>query len=105
MLTRLFPVCFILALAATARATEVGPGAELKGNQPPAVAALIDRIINCNHWSGESPYDADRAKQISAALSELRCSQLKDDEAAILSKYQADAAVKRAISAAHEVYL
>jgi len=66
---------------------------------------LIDRIISCNHWSGESPYDADRAKEINAALSELRCSRLKNDEAAILSKYGADSAVKRAISAAHEIYL
>ena len=97
--------CFILGVAAVSHASDKDPGAALKRNQPPAVAALIDRIIDCNHWSGESPYDADRAKEINTALSELRCAQLKNDEAAILSKYQANPAVKKAISAAHEVFL
>ena len=105
MHTNRLVACLVLCFTAISYASDKDPGAELKQNQPPAVAALIDRIISCNHWSGESPYDADRAKEINSALSELRCAQLKDDETNILNKFQANPAVKKAISTAHELFL
>lgn len=49
---------------------------------PPAVADLISRIVGCNHWQGEEPYDSERAAQIKRAISELRCASLDADESA-----------------------
>lgn len=51
------------------------------------VAELIDRIASCNHWLGEEPYDEDRAKEIDAAVGELRCDALEADEAKVLERY------------------
>jgi hypothetical protein len=105
MHTNHLAVCLVLCFTAVSQASDKDPGAELKQNQPPVVAALVDRIISCNHWSGESPYDADRAKEINTALSELHCAQLKGDESTILSTFQTNPAVKKAIDAAHELFL
>lgn len=105
MFTSRLTASLIFGLATIAHSGEKDPGATLKQYQPPAVAALIDRIIGCNHWLGESPYDSDRAKEINAALADLRCARLRNDEASILSSYQANPAVKSAITAAHQIFL
>jgi hypothetical protein len=65
-------------------ADDAPPGAALKRNQPKPVVDLIDRIIDCNHWRGESSYDANRAKEIEAAMTKLRCAQLGADEATLV---------------------
>src|SRR5262245_44804516 len=63
------------ALASVADA-DLSAVEDLKADQPIPVAALIDRIVDCNHWRGEEPYDAERAKEIEAAISSLRCKDL-----------------------------
>jgi hypothetical protein len=35
---------------------------------PADVQALIDRWESCQHWSGEEPYDRERARDIAAAI-------------------------------------
>ena len=92
-------------ISCTANADQDDPVAEIKKNQPRPVAALIDRIVGCNHWGGETPYDAERDKQINQAVSSLRCEDLKKDETAILNKYRTKPEVKKAIDMAKDIML
>jgi hypothetical protein len=105
MSLKLLAVVLLFGFSTCSQSREGAPGADLKKNQPPAVAALIDRIIDCNHWLGESPYNAGRAEEINAAVAELGCSHLADDEATILAQFPGKASVKKAIVAAHDISL
>ena len=49
-------------------------------NIPADVRAWIDRVQGCDHWLGEEPYDAERARQIARNVRELRCTMLDRDE-------------------------
>ena len=95
----------ICLLSCAANADQDDPVEEIKKNQPQPVAALIDRIVGCYHWAGETPYDAERDKQISQAISSLRCETLKEDETAILNTYHTNPAVKKAIDMAKDIML
>ncbi len=79
-------IILFLCWALSASADE-DPLARLKNNQPRDVVKLIDRMVGCNHWSGEEPYDADRRKEISSALAALKCARLAKDEAAAHKRY------------------
>jgi hypothetical protein len=94
--------CFV---SCTASADRDDPTEKLKKNLPRPVAALIDRIVDCNHWLGESPYDEGRGKEIKQAISELRCLDLKNDEKAVLKKYRSNPKVKKAIDVAKDTVL
>ena len=98
-------VFFFFFFSFTTSADQYDPTAEIKKNQPRPVAALIDRIVGCNHWLGETPYDMDREKQISEAISSLRCNELKKDETAVLNKYRTNPKVKKAIDMAKDMVL
>jgi hypothetical protein len=63
------------------------PLASLKKGQPRDVRDLIDRLAACTHWSGEEPYDAERQREISLAMKNLKCSRLEKDEAAARKRY------------------
>lgn len=63
------------------------PLASLKKDQPKDVIELIDRLVGCNHWSGEEPYDAERRKEISSAMKDLKCKRLEQDELAARKRY------------------
>lgn len=65
---------------------------------------LTNRIVECNHWSGEEPYDATRSKQINDAIARLRCSDLAKDEEAMLKLYGANQEVVNAITEAKNEY-
>lgn len=60
---------------------------------PADVFAWVQRRMACSHWSGEEPYDAERAAQIEAALSEARCETLDMDEQALRRTHADDEAV------------
>jgi cytochrome c556 len=79
--------CFLAVIFALQAAASDDPLADLKKGQPKDVVELIDRLVGCNHWSGEEPYDAERRKEISDAMAELRCDRLEKDEAAALKRY------------------
>ncbi|GAB2880111.1 hypothetical protein GCM10027277_56670 [Pseudoduganella ginsengisoli] len=68
------------------------------------MALFIDRYVECNHWGGEEPYDAERRKEILAAVTKLRCLQLDADEKALLKKYMSNPAVSRAIKQTKQQY-
>ena len=59
--------------------------------------------MGCNHWMGEEPYDAERAKEIERAIAQLRCAELDADEAAIRRGNNHKAG--EAIDAAKKIYL
>jgi hypothetical protein len=67
-------------------------------NLPADVRAFIDRRANCNHWSGEEPYDQDRRVQIQSAVKELRCEDLLKDETALQRRYQSNQPVLKALA-------
>jgi hypothetical protein len=57
---------------------------------PPDLLAWASRRVGCDHWSGEEPYDADRAAQIASAVRELQCDSLEADEAALVAHHAGD---------------
>jgi hypothetical protein len=63
------------------------PLAHLKKGQPKDVIELIDRLVGCNHWSGEEAYDAERGQEIASGLADLKCERLEKDEAALRKRY------------------
>ena len=94
----------ILAIAASCIVTSAfaQSSAAPSKSLPKEVTALTERIVGCNHWLGETPYDAERSKEIKKAIKELRCSSLVKDEARILKRYGADPAIQQAIAEAKE---
>ena len=97
--------CILLCLTAlrAAAAAHEDPLADLKKGKPKGVAALIDRIVECNHWSGEEPYDAERKKEISSALTDLKCNRLTLDESKTIKKYANNSRVLNALKKAKEM--
>ena len=73
--------------------------------QPPDVAALIERIVECNHWGGEEPYDKARTAKIKNALDQAGCGRLEADEQGLLKKYPANENVTRAIANAKNLVM
>ena len=67
--------------------------ATLAQQVPADVFAWVQRRMACTHWGGEEPYDAERAAQIEAALSEARCDSLAADEQAVRRAHADDEAV------------
>jgi hypothetical protein len=86
-------LCFLMTPAWAAE----DPIKAVKKGQPKDVALFMDRYVQCNHWGGEEPYDADRRKEILAAVTRLRCQQLDADEKALLKKYWNTPSVSDAI--------
>lgn len=80
-------VLFFTCLVALHAFASDDPFEKLKKNQPKDVVERIDRLVGCNHWSGEEPYDAERRKEISLALADLKCDRLARDEAAARRRY------------------
>lgn len=96
-------IVFVLLLvtAASALAGE-DPLASFKKGQPKAAADLIDRIVGCNHWSGEEPYNLERQKEIQSALTKLQCGKLQSDEAKLVKRFGESESLRKAINAAKQ---
>lgn len=99
-------ICAALFLAAPAAHAACKLGEFTKENTyalpgcPAEVKVIVSRMYGCIHWSGEEPYDADRAREIGAAMAELRCDSYLDDYSALGQKYKDDAAVSRVLTKA-----
>lgn len=52
------------------------------------MSELVQRMVGCNHFLGEEPYDEARRKQIQDAIDSMRCSELPADKAGIRRKYR-----------------
>jgi hypothetical protein len=75
----------------------------LKKGMPKDVASFIERTFECNHYGGEEPYDAGRAKQIERARKKLRCEDLPRDGKRLRKKYRNDPKVLKALDAADDL--
>ncbi|KLK91675.1 hypothetical protein AA309_18820 [Microvirga vignae] len=60
---------------------------------PADVRAFAERRLECNHWAGEEPYDAERAGQITGAMERLQCERLKVDEMQLRRHYAGSTAI------------
>ena len=78
---------------------------EIAGGQPKDVVALVERIAECNHWSGEEPYDKERADQIRKAVEKAKCGDLDSDKEAIEQKYKGNNRVLDAINKATKLMI
>ena len=75
----------------------------LKSGQPPDIASFIDRQAGCQHWSGESPFDAERSADIKKALRELKCQALARDERQLRTRYAKSPDALRALDQARDL--
>lgn len=72
----------------------------LTAGYPADVADFLERVVECNHWAGEEPYDENRKREINQAVTELNCDALVADESVIKGHYRNDSAVLEAIEKA-----
>jgi len=75
------------------------PLLRLKADMPAPVARLMDRMVECQHWAGEEPYDRQRRAEISRAVKRLRCDQLEQDESRITKQHADNPLVKQRLDA------
>lgn len=92
----------LLVFCATHALASDDPLASLKKGQPKDVSDLIDRLVGCNHWSGEEPYDAERKQEISSAMADLKCARLAKDEATARKRYANKPGTIKALQQARE---
>ncbi|HET9639476.1 MAG TPA: hypothetical protein VFP12_09745 [Allosphingosinicella sp.] len=55
---------------------------------PQKVATFIERRANCNHFTGEEPYDPERAAFLSKTIRELKCARIARDERKLTRSYR-----------------
>jgi hypothetical protein len=101
-------LCSFLALVVlvAAFANEFGNMPQVKeitNGQSEDVVAFIERMVECNHWRGEEPYDKERAAQIRKAVEKARCDSLDSEEQALERKYKGNKKVLDAIGKAKEL--
>jgi hypothetical protein len=92
-----------LAFAASARGDYQSTMDALTRGLPPDASALVHRIVDCNHWGGEEPYDDARRAEIDKAMNQLDCNGLSRDEASLRRRYAADRVVLDAFDKAHRL--
>ena len=93
----------VLLLSAAACANEVRNLPQVKkitDGQPEEVIAFIERMVECNHWAGEDPYDKERAEQIRKAIENARCDSLASEKKVLELKYKENKKVLDAIGKA-----
>jgi hypothetical protein len=90
-------MALLLAPALGDFAHDADPELHALASLPADVRVHIDRAINCAHWSGEEGYDADRRRQIQAALRSLRCDVLDREAARLKRRYANNLPVLRSI--------
>ena len=70
---------------------------------PQDAVALVYRIVDCNHWGGEEPYDDARRAEIEKAMEALDCNGLARDEASLRQRHAPNRAVLDALDKAHRL--
>ncbi|HEY9218228.1 MAG TPA: hypothetical protein VIO94_09270 [Phenylobacterium sp.] len=85
MSASLFAAVLILAQLSTAEDADLD--GRLKA-APSDVRSFVARRADCDHWTGEEPYDAERRAEIEAAIADLRCARIEQDEAVLRAHYR-----------------
>ena len=71
---------------------------------PADASGVASRLASCIHFSGEFNGDqSERDKEISAAMTELRCDTIESEAAEIRRKYPGNAAVTRVLESADDL--
>jgi hypothetical protein len=93
------PLGMIAAFALAAELGDFSKDSDLRAlmSLPRDVRVHLDRRMGCNHWLGEEPYDKERARQINAAVRELRCASLDREEPLLRKRYGASPPVLKAL--------
>jgi hypothetical protein len=60
----------------------------LQREMPKDIAVFISRTAECQHWSGEEPYDKERAEFIRNAMLKAGCSKVDAEEIRLRQKYR-----------------
>lgn len=71
-------------------------------NQPEDVATFAERYANCEHFLGEEPYDAERAKELAEAVEEL-CTGIDAQLDTLRKRYKDNADVTQALAGYEKV--
>src|SRR4051812_46073690 len=71
-------------LASTAASAE----GEYPHGLPRSIQHFIERKLDCDHWMGEYPYDAERRAEIDRMVKTLRCDALSRDKTALERRYR-----------------
>lgn len=82
-------MCLCGLASTSANADYAEDVAAINKGMPKQVQQFNSRQIECNHWTGEEPYDNERAAEINAATTKLKCSDLEKDEKNLRKKYKA----------------
>ena len=103
-------ICFALFISGCASGPRPAASASeqaplLSGASPlPADAQrVVDKLEACNHFAGEFSGDrSTRDREVSAAITQLRCETIEEDVRLILLKYPGNVELVRALKLATE---
>lgn len=99
-------LCILAGTSAIANEVQEYPVVkELQKDMPQDVVEFISRTAECNHWSGEEPYDKERADSINQALQKAGCAHLIKDEEELRSKYQKEKKILDTIEKAKDIFI
>lgn len=74
----------------------------LTSTQPPGVASVIRRLVECNRWAGGTDYDLRAWRRASRGVRALRCDTVHQEEQALRRRYAHNADTLDALSEAHD---
>ena len=69
---------------------------------PRDVRQFVERRMECDHWTGEEPYDKARRREIEAAIRDLRCAAIDRDDQRLTHRYSDRPQVLEALRLARE---
>jgi hypothetical protein len=93
--------CFAACAAAAVAGEYEDNMLRLTEHQPRAVAAVIHRLVECNRWAGDKPYDLRAYRRAPPAVRALRCDTVLHDERALSRRYAKNPDVLSALKEAH----
>ena len=77
----------------------------LAKGMPEDIAFFIARTAECNHWTGEEPYDKDRANYIRNAVEKAGCENLVGQKMKLREKYRGQPKLLNAIEKAKHLLM
>jgi hypothetical protein len=100
---------FGLVMAAALAAATGAAAGEFEDNmmrltsaQPPGVASVIRRLVECNRWAHGTDYDLRAWRRASRGVRALRCDTVHQEERALRRRYASNAGALDALSEAHD---
>ena len=99
VLALVFALAWIGCAAGPARGADESVRTNVVSQLPADAARVVERVIACNHFAGETGDNTpEREREITAAVEALGCDRVKQDVAAMRSKYADDREVEKALA-------